>query len=122
MHVFLSAFFSGIVAILATVAIERLGGKYGGILASIPTTIIPASIGFWLTAESQSDFQDSLYIVPVGMLINALFLLLWRVIPPKLPNIGLKSQLSLMALIGLSGWAICAALCIGALHRLILPS
>ena len=123
MHVLLSAFFSGIVAILATVAIERLGGKYGGILASIPTTIIPASIGFWLTAESQSDFQDSLYIVPVGMLINALFLLLWRVIPPKLPNIGLKSQLFLMALIGLSGWAICAALCIGALQlKLISPA
>ena len=56
------------------------------------------------------------------MLINALFLLLWRVIPPKLPNVGLKSQLSLMALIGLSGWAICAALCIGALQlKLISP-
>ena len=115
-YVFLSAFFSGIVAILATLAIERLGGKYGGILASIPTTIIPASVGFWLTADGLEDFRDSLYIVPVGMLINALFLLLWRVVPPKLPQISLNGQLALMSVIGLSGWAICAALCIGALQ------
>lgn len=116
MHVFLSALFSGVVAILATLAIERLGGKYGGILASIPTTIVPASIGFWLTSESHGPFREALYIVPVGMLINALFLLLWRVVPPRLPQIRLNAQLALMTLIGLGGWSICAALCIGALH------
>ena len=122
MHVLLSALFSGVVAILATVAIERLGGKYGGILASIPTTIIPASIGFWYTADNLIDFRDSLYIVPVGMLINALFLLLWRIVPPKLPQIGLKRQLFLMAVIGVSGWAVCAVLCIGALQwKLVSP-
>ena len=91
------------------------GGKYGGILASIPTTIIPASV-VRLTADGLEDFRDSLYIVPVGMLINALFLLLWRVVPPKLPQISLNGQLALMSVIGLSGWAVCAALCIGALQ------
>ena len=33
--------FAGVVAVLATVAVERLGGRLGGVLASIPTTIVP---------------------------------------------------------------------------------
>ena len=39
-------FFAGVVAILATVAIERLGGRMGGLLASVPTTIILHPLGF----------------------------------------------------------------------------
>lgn len=116
MNVLLSAFSSGVVAILATVAIERFGGKYGGIIASLPTTIIPASIGFWLTSEHLADFRDALFIVPVGMLINALFLLLWRFVPPLLPKVSLGLQLTLMTIIGLSGWAVSALLCIGLLR------
>ena len=37
-----SAMFAGVVAIGATVAIERLGGKLGGLIAAVPSTIIPA--------------------------------------------------------------------------------
>ena len=44
----LSGIFAALVAIGATVAIERLGGRLGGILGSIPTTIVPASLGFFL--------------------------------------------------------------------------
>ncbi len=38
------------VVILITLCIEIFGGVLGGILASIPTTIVPASIGFALSA------------------------------------------------------------------------
>ena len=39
------ALLAGLVAIGATVAIERFGGRIGGLLATVPTTIVPASIG-----------------------------------------------------------------------------
>ena len=47
--VLLSAFFAGVVATLATVAIEKFGGRTGGVLATVPTTIIPAAIGMYLS-------------------------------------------------------------------------
>ena len=43
----LSSVMAGIVAILATVFIERRGGAIGGII-TLPTTIVPASIGIWI--------------------------------------------------------------------------
>ena len=45
--VLLSAFFAGVVATLVTVAIEKFGGRTGGVLATVPTTIIPAAIGMY---------------------------------------------------------------------------
>ena len=67
-----SALFAALVAIGATVAIERFGGVVGGLLGSIPTTIIPASIGFWLTQNEVVGFQAALYTVPVGMMVKGL--------------------------------------------------
>ena len=46
-----SGIFAALVAIGATVAIERLGGRLGGVLGSIPTTIVPASLGFFLPVK-----------------------------------------------------------------------
>jgi len=108
--VLLSALGAGLVAILATLAIERFGGKLGGLLASLPSTIIPASIGFWLSAEHTSDFQDALYAVPGGMFVTAGFLLTWRVMPPRLKRGGLYKRLSLMTLTSLLLWALGAGL------------
>ena len=48
-----SGIFAALVAIGATVAIERLGGRIGGVLGSIPTTIVPASLGFFLPDREQ---------------------------------------------------------------------
>ena len=48
----LSALFAGLVAIVATVAIERFGGRVGGVLASITTITVPASLGFWWQSEA----------------------------------------------------------------------
>ncbi|KNE59799.1 hypothetical protein AMAG_05258 [Allomyces macrogynus ATCC 38327] len=95
--VVISALFAGLVCILVTLAIERFGGVVGGVLGSIPTTIIPASFGFWiqyryeglpanrrdlsLTQAGLNNFQRSMMSVPPGMLLNAFYLLLWRYLP-----------------------------------------
>ena len=45
--ILLSALFAGIVATLVTIAIEKFGGRTGGVLATIPTTIVPAALGMY---------------------------------------------------------------------------
>ena len=40
------ALFAGLVAIISTVFVERGGGALGGVI-TLPTTIVPASIGIW---------------------------------------------------------------------------
>lgn len=78
------ALFAGIVAILATVAVERLGGVAGGVLSSIPTTIVPAAIGIFQRSADPDAFRRAMAFVPLGILMNAGYLLLWRVIPARL--------------------------------------
>lgn len=78
------ALFAGIVAILATLAVERLGGMAGGVLSSIPTTIVPAAIGIFQRSGDTDSFRRAMAFVPVGILMNAGYLLLWRVIPARL--------------------------------------
>ena len=92
----LSGFGAGLVAILATVAIERLGGHLGGVIGTLPTTIIPASWGLWRQnleavdggiinrSVAHEHFEAAMYAVPAGMCLNAIFLWLWRVIPQRL--------------------------------------
>ena len=109
LSVLLSALGAGLVAILATVAIERFGGKLGGLLASLPSTIIPASVGFWIAAEALDDFQDALFAVPGGMFVTAGFLLTWRLLPPMLRRGSLIVRLGLMTLCSLGLWGIGAA-------------
>lgn len=127
------AFFSGIgagaVAILATIAIERLGGRLGGVIGTLPTTIIPASWGLWYQgigntkdtlAHSEITFEHfsaTMYAVPAGMCLNALFLWLWRIIPQRYQWVnkwsetdesGLLKAVGLMSLITLGLWFMCA--------------
>ena len=53
--ILLSALFAGIVATLVTIAIEKLGGRTGGVLATIPTTIVPAALGMY-SISSETEF------------------------------------------------------------------
>ena len=64
------ALFAGLVAIGVTVAIERMGGKKGGLLGTLPSTIIPASIGLYAATPSLTDFQDAMFMTPAGMFVN----------------------------------------------------
>ena len=104
MNIFLSAFFAGLVAILATVAIEKYGGVIGGIFGTVPTTIVPAAAFIWIADSTQSSFESSMGMVPVGMLLNSFFLWLWRVIPPIIPEWNFSIRLTIITLINLSFW------------------
>ena len=113
----ITAAYAGLVAIGVTVAIERLGGRLGGLIGSIPTTIIPASLGFWWVAESTELFRESLYAVPAGMLVNALFLYSWRVLPPRLRIANLGLRLAAVVALSLLGWGLCAAVLMTAMRQ-----
>ena len=74
------AFFAGFVAILVTVAIERFGGFIGGVLGTVPSTIMPAAAGVY-ALDGGETLRSSMSVVPLGMLINGLFLSVWIVFP-----------------------------------------
>ncbi|MGK0359890.1 MAG: hypothetical protein ACI9U2_002196 [Bradymonadia bacterium] len=100
----IAALFAGAVAILATVAIEKLGGQAGGLIATLPSTIVPASLGIWAT--DPAALAPAMDAVAPGMLLNAGFLWLWRVIPPRIQDDSLRRRLAKVTAITLFGWLI----------------
>ena len=105
--IILPAILAGIVAILVTLAIERFGGLIGGVLGTIPTTIIPAAAGVYYLDGKQA-LLSSMSIVPLGMMVNGLFLGVWIVLPKYVSN--RKSPLVLTTISSISIWAIFAYL------------
>jgi hypothetical protein len=110
--VLISAIVAGIAAILVTVAIEKWGGLHGGVLATVPSTIVAAGFGIWLASSSIDDFQAAMGIVPVGLILNAGFLYLWRVIPPLIPEWRFGVRLTAITITTLTVWVLAAALSI----------
>ena len=88
-HVAGAAGAAALVAIAATVAVERFGGRIGGVLATVPTTIVPATAAIWLSLPQDGDSHDmyrmSMALVPVGMLLCGCVLATWRLLPQRLP-------------------------------------
>ena len=83
---FLSAFLAGLATILIALAIEKLGGLKGGVLATFPSTVVPFSLG--IAAQYENDFvkiKRALCTVGIVMIGNALFLWVWRFIPVHFP-------------------------------------
>lgn len=112
----LPALLAGLAAVLVTVAIERFGGRIGGFLGTLPTTIVPSSLGMF--AGDPEVFRDALSIAPAGMLANAFFLWLWRVLPDRLPSLSLPALLGVMIALTLLGWAGAALVVLGLAGRL----
>ncbi|MBT7937664.1 MAG: hypothetical protein HN696_00705 [Euryarchaeota archaeon] len=103
--ILLSAMFAGMVAIAVTVAIERWGGVIGGIIGTLPTTIVPAAIGMYL-AGGQDALSTSLSLVPFWMVLNSLFVGLWVIYPRFRQDVKLLE----MTIISLLSWAFLAIL------------
>jgi len=103
--IILYAFFAGFVAILVTVSIEKFGGFIGGVLGTVPSTIIPAAAGVYAIDGGES-LRSSMSVVPLGMLINGLFLGVWILLPNQIKQEKLKLPLTIIA--SLSTWAILA--------------
>jgi len=99
--VFLSAFLAGLVATGVTLAIERWGGLVGGVLGTVPSTIVPAAAGMHLSG-GEDELLQSMAIVPLGMLLNALFLGVWVMLPSRL---GERRPLLVTTLVSLIVWA-----------------
>jgi hypothetical protein len=68
----------GVIVVLLTMAIERLGA-IGGLIASAPSTVVVAAAAF---AVQGANLVDALYMVPCGMVASVTFLVLWRQLPP----------------------------------------
>ena len=103
--IILYGIFAGLVAILVTVAIERFGGVIGGVLGTIPSTIVPAAAGVYLI-DGKESLVSSMSIVPIGMLINGLFLGVWIVFPRFIKDERLRLPSTIAA--SLSAWAVLA--------------
>jgi hypothetical protein len=99
---------AGFIAIVVTRMIEHWGGRKGGLLGTLPTTIVPAALGFWAEDPDPERFRDAMAAVPFGMTVNALFLGTWRILPPKLSRLPQNVALLLMSLLSLSVWAVAA--------------
>ncbi|DAC59196.1 MAG TPA: hypothetical protein HA354_02435 [Candidatus Poseidoniaceae archaeon] len=97
--------FAGLVAILVTVAIERFGGFVGGVLGTVPSTIVPAAAGVYLI-DGEASLTASMSIVPLGMLINGMFLGVWIILPRYVSSHAAK--LPVTTLVSLLMWAMLA--------------
>ncbi len=113
-----AALAAGIVATLVTVAIERWGGRRGGVLGTMPTTIVPASIGLWLQTDPEA-FAAAMDLTPAGMGVNAVFLWLWRAVPPRLGAAALGVAIVRMVAISLGAWFVLALLTVWAAGELV---
>ena len=111
----ISGLSAGAVAVAVTLLIERLGGVRGGLLATVPTTIVPASIGLWLqlsplgaelgAQEGAARFAEAMWATPPTVCLNAGFLWLWAIIPPKLPHgWSLPARLTCMSAGAVGAW------------------
>ena len=101
----ISALFAGIAATLVTVAIEKWGGITGGILGTVPSTIVPAAAGMYL-AGGEAALVESMAIIPLGMLVNGIFLSVWIILPPYLSQT--KNPLMITTISALLIWTFSA--------------
>ena len=125
----LSGAFAALVAVAVTRAIELLGGTLGGLVATLPTTIVPASYGIAALAglpivgaapasARPQLVAVALFAFPAGALTSSGFLAVWRYLPPLLPpRWPLRVALPVMVGASLGTWCVCAVAS-GALARL----
>ena len=109
-HTLGASLFAGLVAVGATRAIERWGSTLGGVLATLPTTIVPASIGIASQTPMDGPFQSSMAAIPFGMALNAGFLAIWATASRWLPvQVGGRRRLGLLLGVSLGAWGLGAA-------------
>lgn len=100
------ALFAALVAMGVTAAVERFGGLVGGLIGTLPTTIVPASLGIAAHSPDALQFQAAMFATAPGMLLNAVFLWVWQVLPPRLPRGGEKQRFAYVLLASLTLWAV----------------
>lgn len=117
-----SAIAAGSASVAATVFIETMGGSFGAVIASSPSTIVVFGVATAVTSTSQVDLVTTLYMSAVGLFGDALFLWLWRTLPPTqfIRVVGGKfAQAALMTVISLGFWMAFAIAMIFAIEPLL---
>lgn len=109
---------AGIMAVGITLAIERLGGRAGGLLGTLPSTIVPAAWGIEEAAPGIDAFRIAMLGVPFGMLLNAGFLFCWRALPARLAKRSLRARLFLTVTLSLAAWMLLALVLVLSLSRI----
>lgn len=89
---------SALVVVLITVVAERFGTKIGGILGTLPSTIVIAFLFIALT-NSIEFAVSSVSIVPAEMGINLVFLMLFAILAKKSFKIAVIGSLSIWAIL-----------------------
>ena len=108
---------AALVAIFVTIVIEKLGGRKGGLIGTLPSTILPAVWGFMVRSPDTESFQTAAFSAPFGMWLNVVFLYLWRFLPQRVPMRW--GRFRIMALISgtLSVWILLAIMVVGLMQR-----
>jgi len=98
----------GFATVLVSATVESFGGIVGGIIGSIPTTIVASLVGIYFTS-TLPELLVIIRIVPLGMLLTLIPLIMWRFLPARLPYYFSSNQrVSLMVTISLILWLILA--------------
>lgn len=100
------ALFAGLVAIGVTAAVERFGGLVGGLIGTLPSTIVPAALGIAAQSPDEFQFQSAMFATAPGMLLNATFLWVWQVLPGRLPALSNGARFVGVLCASLSVWAL----------------
>ncbi len=100
---------AGVIAVLASVVVERFGGRKGGAMATIPSTVIAAAIGFY-EVDQGVGFLKAMAVIPVGMFVSAGFLTVWRVLPRRLHSLTSTSRLVVTSIVSVAAWIFFAAI------------
>jgi hypothetical protein len=117
-------------SVLCAVVIEKYGGVIGGIISTLPMTIVPYSVGY-VVAHSPETYSDSdtesatmialdevdktMYSVPIGIFTNMIYLFAWRTLPTLDCFGGFRMrfshtrQLLYLLPLALSSWFLAAA-------------
>jgi len=70
-----SATVAGVVTVMLSAMVERLGPVIGGVLGCVPHVAVVGSIGFLLQTASSDEFRIAMLSMPLGMLCNGFLFL-----------------------------------------------
>jgi hypothetical protein len=108
---------AALVAIFVTIAIEKLGGRKGGLIGTLPSTILPAVWGFMVRSPDTESFQTAAFSAPFGMWLNVVFLYLWRFLPKRVPLAWGRFRLVALTIGTLSIWMFLAVTLVSFMQR-----
>lgn len=110
------ALFAACIAIGVTVVIEQLGGQKGGLIGTLPSTIVPAVWGFMNRSPDLESFRAAAFSAPFGMWLNLVFLYSWRFLPKTLPASWGIYRLLMIVVCSLGIWLVFAFILVSSLH------